>query len=338
MGNLVSLHALVHFNLATHLPDDGDISVPDLAKASKMHPDDLGLIVHHGAARRLLTRTDDGKVAHSAISKALITVPNLQNFVEGASCNMWVGAPAVVTVMENFPGSQEPKESAYSLGSQTGRSFWEDLEANPRKGGKFAQAMTFMQSGPALKPEFVLEYNWSQHANGTVVDVGGSQGGIAATIAQNYPSMKIIVQDRPEIIAHAPESMHKNLQFQAHDFFTTQPVHGADVYLFRWILHDWSTKYCIKILQALIPALKPKARIVLMEAMLPEPGVLSPYQEQPIRNYDVVMKMLFNGRERSESDWRKLIADADESGRFKVVEVLRPAKSQLGFLVVEWMG
>jgi hypothetical protein len=338
MGNLVSLHALVHFDLAKHLPADEAISIPELAKASSMHPDDLALIVRHGVARRLFTQVEDGKVGHSAMSKALITVPNLQNFVAGASGNMWVAAPAAVAVMEKWPGSQEPNQTAYTLGSNTDLSFWEDLEAHPSKGKKFADAMTLMQSGPALKPEFVLKYDWSQHAHGTVVDVGGSQGGIAFAIAQKHPDLKIIVQDRPEVVAFAPESVHKNVKFQAHDFFTPQSVHGADVYFFRWILHDWPTKYCVKILQALKPALKHKARIVLMEAMVPEPGVLSPYQERSIVNYDLVMKMLFNARERSEDDWRRLIAEADEDGRFKVIEVLRPIGSQLGFLVIEWTG
>jgi hypothetical protein len=39
------------------------------------------------------------------------------------------------------------------------------------------------------------------------------------------------------------------------------------------------------------------------------------------------LEVLFNARERSEGDWRKLIADADESGRFKVVGVLRSVRA-----------
>jgi hypothetical protein len=43
--------------------------------------------------------------------------------------------------------------------------------------------------------------------------------------------------------------------------------------------------------------------MILIEAMLPEPGTLSPCQEQPIRNYDVVMKMLFIIRRISKGGW-----------------------------------
>lgn len=61
----------------------------------------------------------------------------------------------------------------------------------------------------------------------------------------------------------------------AHDFFTEQPVKGADVFLLRCILHDWSDKYAIKILRALVPALKPDVRIIVNEAVVPEPAAFS---------------------------------------------------------------
>jgi len=53
------------------------------------------------------------------------------------------------------------------------------------------------------------------------------------------------------------------------DFFTEQPS-VADVYYFRWIFHNWSDKYCIQILRNLIPSLRPGARIVIHERVLPD--------------------------------------------------------------------
>jgi hypothetical protein len=336
MGSLVSLHALIKFNIMAHLPVSGSISVPDLAKASGMHVSDLDIIVRHGITRRLFLLEKDGTITHSALSKALLDVPLLRTFVAGVSANLWTPLPLIPEVMAKYPGSQELEESAYKL--SYGNTFWEDFEVHPQKGKDFAGAMTFFFQNPALDIGFVHEYNWSQHANGTVVDLGGSKGEVAITLAQKYPDMTIVVQDRAEIVALAPQEKPANVKFQAHDFFTEQPLHGADVYFFRWIMHDWSAKYCVKILQALRPALKHKARIVLLETILPEPGVLSPYQERAIRNFDIVMKATYNAKERTEADWRAIIADADDQGRFGVIEVLRPVGSQLGFVVVEWTG
>lgn len=42
----------------------------------------------------------------------------------------------------------------------------------------------------------VQEYDWSQHANGTVADVGGCTGNVLAELLRQYPGMKGIVFDR----------------------------------------------------------------------------------------------------------------------------------------------
>ena len=69
----------------------------------------------------------------------------------------------------------------------------------------------------------------------------------------------------------------------AHDFFTEQPVKDADVYFFKWIFHDWSDKYSIKILRSLIPALKKGSKIILNEYVIPQPGEVSLLKEREIR-------------------------------------------------------
>lgn len=90
------------------------------------------------------------------------------------------------------------------------------------------------------------------------------------------------MQDLPEVIERAPEVADgSNVSFMAHDFFVPQSVTGADAYLFRWILHNWSDKYCVRILRALVPALKPGARIILNEhILLSDLGGGSQWKEQ----------------------------------------------------------
>ena len=69
-----------------------------------------------------------------------------------------------------------------------------------------------------------------------------------------------------------PEDLKDRITFQDHDFFTPQPVVGADVYFFRWILHNWSDKYAIKILQNLAPALRSNSHILICDDMMPDHG------------------------------------------------------------------
>ena len=98
-------------------------------------------------------------------------------------------------------------------------------------------------------------------------------------IAREFPSLRFIVQDLPKVIEDAkknvPAELMERVIFMAHDMFTAQPVKDADVYYFRWILHDWSDKYCIKILKSLIPASKPGALLMFSERCI-EPSCTLP--------------------------------------------------------------
>jgi chemotaxis methyl-accepting protein methylase len=71
-----------------------------------------------------------------------------------------------------------------------------------------------------------------------------------------------------------PEPVQSNITFMGHDFFKEQPVKNADVYFFRCTLHNWSDELVVKILKALIPALKPGARVVIQDNGLAPPGTI----------------------------------------------------------------
>lgn len=148
--------------------------------------------------------------------------------------------------------------------------------------------MTFMGSGPGLEHHHILNhYDWASLGASTVVDVGGSHGSLSIAIAQAFPSLRCIVQDRPEIIEmgdhNLPTDVRGRVDFMAHDFFDEQPVKDAEVYILRWILHDWSDRNASRILKALVPALQAGARVLLLEQIMPEPGALSAYQERAYR-------------------------------------------------------
>ncbi|KAF2474448.1 S-adenosyl-L-methionine-dependent methyltransferase [Lindgomyces ingoldianus] len=336
--SLVSLHAACRFNMPSTFPPGSTSTIPEIAKASNMHPSDAERVIRHGIAHHLFKEPERGVIAHSATSKALAVVPWLREWTLSGLNTMWPGASRLVDMMERWPASQEPNETAFSLAHNTDSAFFEELAKDGRKAKIFADGMTFFLNMPQMSIVHAVEgYDWSQHSFGTIVDVGGSHGSIALSLANIFPAMKVIVQDRPEVIADAPKDAKPGqVEFQVHDFFSEQPVKDADVYFYRWIFHDWSDKYCVKILRNLIPALKKSARVVLMDSVVPEPGVLTPYQERPVKLFDMVMKVLFNAKERNETDWRELVQEADE--RFRVVDVRRPVGSQLGIVVVEWEG
>jgi hypothetical protein len=118
-------------------------------------------------------------------------------------------------------------------------------------------------------------------------------GHAAIALAKKHAGLTITVEDLPPVVAsaqtHVPEEIAERVKFVAHDFIAdgaVQPVIGADVYLLRWILHNWSDKYASAIFKSIIPALKQGARILIMEIILPEPGAVPLYKEKDLRYVD----------------------------------------------------
>ena len=132
-----------------------------------------------------------------------------------------------------------------------------------------------------------------------------------------------------------PQELSPRIQFMPLDFIKDlQPVKNADVYFFRWIFHDWSEKYSKTILENLIPALKPGARIVIMDNVLPPPGAIPNWQEERLRSMDLTMLEMQNSQEREFDDWKNLFASVDS--RFKWKGGHQPRGSRLWILTAIW--
>lgn len=132
----------------------------------------------------------------------------------------------------------------------------------------------------------VSNYDWKSLGPVKMVDVGGGAGHVTMELAQNFPNLSVVVQDMAEMVeeakANIPAELKDRFEFMVSDMFAPQPVQ-ADVYFFRWIFHNWTDKYCALILRALIPALKPGARIIINETCMPEPGAISYWREKYLR-------------------------------------------------------
>jgi hypothetical protein len=73
----------------------------------------------------------------------------------------------------------------------------------------------------------------------------------------------------PSATALISPKLEDRVPLTAHDFFDPQTV-SAGGYLFRWIFHNWGDADAVKILQALVSALKLGVRILINDGILPE--------------------------------------------------------------------
>jgi hypothetical protein len=89
------------------------------------------------------------------------------------------------------------------------------------------------------------------------------------------------------------------------DFFAEVPA-GADAYVLARVLHDWTDEDAVRILHSVRAAMAPEARLLLVEA------VVGPPNEDPAAKFlDLMMLVSAGGRERTEDEWRVLLAAAD---------------------------
>lgn len=121
-----------------------------------------------------------------------------------------------------------------------------------------------------------------------------------------------------------------------HDFLTGQPVHGADVYFFRAVLHNWSDKYAVRILQNIVPALRPGSKVVIQDSVIPEPENVAKPKEAMLRTGTMGMHVLFNSADREMKEWARRFHEADARFHFKGGN--QPTGSNMWILEAEWKG
>ena len=96
-----------------------------------------------------------------------------------------------------------------------------------------------------------------------VADIGGASGSLLHAVLKANPTLHGIVFDRPNIVesaivAAAENGLEQRITAIGGDFFEAIPA--ADLYLLRYILHDWDDAACIRILRTCRRALLPGGR------------------------------------------------------------------------------
>jgi hypothetical protein len=142
---------------------------------------------------------------------------------------------------------------------------------------------------------------------GTVVDVAGGLGGMLHAILSRNPGLRGILFDREPVLRNArlgDPAIAGRWEAVAGDFRVAVPA-GADMYLLKRILHDKSDEECLEVLRTCRRAMSAQARLLVVDPVIPpgntpHPNVLS----------DVLMMAVWDGRERTEDEFRHLLTSA----------------------------
>jgi hypothetical protein len=279
---------------------DGPRTCDDLAAATGTHPPTLYRVLRALASIGIFTEDADRRFGLTPMGEylrrdhALSVDPAARMFGADYEWRAWGELQHSVRTGENA--------AVHALGCDV----WEHRRRHPEHGEVFDAAMrTFSRADSA---GVLAAHDFGRY--GTVADIGGGTGAVLAAVLAAHPQIRGILFDQPHVVACADRVLRdtgvaNRVSIVPGDFFTEIPV-GADAYILARILHDWQDEDAVRILNRVRAAMTPDARLLLIEA------VVGPPNEDPLVKFlDLMMLVSAGGRERTEHEWRELLAAAD---------------------------
>jgi hypothetical protein len=177
------------------------------------------------------------------------------------------------------------------------------LTAHPADAAVFNDAMIGIHGGEV--PAVAEAYPFA----GTAIDVGGGSGNMIVNILRRHPAARGLVFDMPHVVEEATgrlaaEGLSDRGGVVPGSFFDTVPA-GGDVYILSHIIHDWDETKCLRILEHCRAAKNPGGKVLIVEMVITPPNVA-----HPSKMLDVVMLTCTGGQERTEEEYRALLAKA----------------------------
>jgi O-methyltransferase len=142
------------------------------------------------------------------------------------------------------------------------------------------------------------------------VDVGGATGTLLHDLMKVNAELRGIVLDVPAVAPQAAEAaealgLQGRVEAVSGDFLDSVPA-GGDLYLLRYVLHDWDDETCVRILRNCRAAMAPQARLMVLEMVLGTVG----REPEVVPSQDLNMLAVAQGRERTVAEFDALLEAA----------------------------
>ncbi|MFE9427618.1 methyltransferase [Kitasatospora sp. NPDC006697] len=214
-----------------------------------------------------------------------------------------------------------------------GAPFYSYLEEHPESAAAFAAAM-----GSASVPTALAGCDLT--GLGTLVDVGGGEGGLLARVLGRHPQARGVLVELPKSVAQARAKLAAagvadRVEFAPGSFFDPLPA-GGDVYTLTRVLHNWDDEQALAILRRVREAIPEHGRLLVFERLEEEPGTAAepPSSERAAqaafqgRLIDLLMLLTLDGRDRTEAEYRTLLTTAGFEVRAVRSAPLRSARAE----------
>ncbi|HEV2315150.1 MAG TPA: methyltransferase [Candidatus Acidoferrales bacterium] len=278
----------------------GAKSVAELAAELKVNESALCRVLRAAASAGVFEETGSRVFGNNRLSHFLRTdVPGSMRarFVFGWSEFTYAPFGEIVYSIET---GQPARAKLYGEGP------FEYLREHPEQARIFDDAMTAMSA--AIGPAVAAAYDFGRW--GSVMDVGGGNGILLASILKAHPKLRGVLADVPHVLERARErgflsgELEARASMQSCDFFREIPS-GCRAYVMKSVIHDWDDEKARKILSNCRRAVPKDGALLLVEFGLAEGN-----DPSPGKIVDVAMLVLTGGKERTTDEYRDLLAGA----------------------------
>jgi hypothetical protein len=264
---------------------DGPRAVEDVAQEVDANADTLHRLLRALASDGVFAEHSSGVFRNTEASELLLRGGGWDDFAQLFG-GVWYGT------VNGLGAGAEPV-----FPRMFGVDFWSWLGDHPHERAAFDRAMV---QGNERRVDRLAALDW--RGDETVVDVGGGNGSFLVELLRRQPGLRGIVFDLPETVRDE-ETLGDRIEFVAGSFFDRVPP--GDVYVLGTVLHDWDDEHAATILRTIRDCAPPHARVLIIDSVIP-PGN-DPYGAKWL---DLLMLVLFQGRERTEAEWYALVERA----------------------------
>jgi hypothetical protein len=302
-----SLYSAAMLGIADLLKD-GPQTTTELARHLEVNESALYRVLRLLASQNVFAEASPRAFANSELSHFLRSgVPDSIR-----SILMFRGSELFYRPFEEIQYSVRTGKSART--KVLGMDGWEYLKQHPDLARVFDDAMTDMSA--IIGPRVAAAYDFGRW--GSIMDVGGGNGILLASILKAHPNARGVLADLPHVLERAEqrEFLGGELQvrstMQPCDFFREVPS-GCRAYVMKNVIHDWDDEHAGEILANCRRAVPADGALLLVEWTLDEGNLYSAG-----KLFDVVMLVMTGGKERTAEEYRRLLAGAG----FRINEVI----------------
>lgn len=283
------------FSLAEHCHADGVITAASIARLEQANPDATARLLRACAALGLL-RSEDG--AHYTAT-ALLEI--LRRDIAGSQWGFAMSLPAPGH-WRAWGALPEAIRTGTAQEAEIGGSIFEYFATHAQESEPFMEGLEGMTAVAGAEAARLIDTRSIQKC----VDVGGATGTLTHALMKANPQLHGLVYDLPAVADQAAQAaralgLEKRLQFVAGDFFKSVPA-GGDLYLLRYVLHDWDDAECVQILKNCRQAMTGSTKLYVLELLRSATGTDDPV----VTMQDLNMLAVLHGRERSLTEFDSL--------------------------------